>query len=179
MAKDTFRYTIHRVAVKKALKRGEIKKKTILQAIKAIQRKIKKLVTKQHIPLYVKIWNTEDDTDTFAKQYDTKADFRGTRKPAKWRKALSRKARYSRTFDPTPMLWFVAIGKRRQIDLTKLAYTPARQTLLKKKRKRLFGPFENEAAAAAFRDKVIARIDEKARTTDFTQSRRYKGRMEE
>jgi len=177
MAKDTFRYTIHRVGVKKALKRGEIRKKTMLQTIKAIQRKIKKLVTKQHIPLYVKIWNTEDDTDTFVKQYDTKADFRGTRKPAKWRQKLSRKAKYSRTFDPTPMLWFVAIGKRGQIDLTKLAYTPARQTLLKKKRKRLFGPFDTEDAAAAFRAKIMAKLDQ--RETQFSQSRRYKGRMEE
>jgi len=177
MAKDTFRYTIHRVGVKKALKRGEIRKKTMLQAIKAIQRNIKKIVTKQRIPLYVKVWNIEDETDTFTKQYDTKADFRGTRRPAKWRQALSRKARYSRTFDPTPMLWFVAVGKRGQIDLTKLAYTPARQTLLKKKRKRLFGPFETEEAAAAFKAKIMAKLDQ--RETQFSQSRRYKGRMEE
>ena len=175
MAKDTFRYTIHRVGVKKALKRGEVKKKKIEQAIKAIQRKIRKLVLKQHIPLYVRVWNTEDDTDKFEKQYDQKADFRGFRRPPKWRQQLSRKAKYSRTFDPTPMSWFVAVGKRGQLDLTKLAYTPARQTLLKKKRKRLFGPFEDEATAAAFRDKILANLDEQRKTTDFTQHRRYKG----
>ena len=178
MAMEKFRYTIHRVGVKKALKRGEIRKKKMVQAIKAIQRKIKKLVTKQHIPLFVKVWNAEDETEHFSKQYDTKADFRGLRKPAKWRQQLSRKAKYSRTFDPTPMHWFVAIGKRGQIDLTKLAYTPARQTLLKKKRKRLFGPFEDEMAATAFRDKIVARLDDRRKTTDFTQTRRYKGRME-
>ena len=177
MAMETFRYTIHRVAVKKALKRGEIRKKTLLQAIKAIQRKIKKIVLKQHVPLVVKVWNAEDETEKFSKQYDTKADFRGTRKPAKWRQQLSRKAKYSRTFDPTPMLWFVAVGKRGQIDLTKLAYTPARQTLLKRKRKRLFGPFDSEEAAAMFKDKVMARLDQ--RETQFSQRRRYKGPMEE
>jgi len=177
MAMDIFRYTIHRVGVRKALKRGEIRKKKLIQAVKAIQRKIKKIVTKQHIPLYVRIWNTEDDTDTFTKQYDTKVDFRGTRKPAKWRQQLSRKVRYSRTFDPTPTLWFVAIGKRGQIDVTKLAYTPARQTLLKKKRKRLFGPFDSEEAAIMFKSKIMERLDQ--RETQFSQRRRYKGPMEE
>lgn len=173
MAKVVFRYTIHRTGVKKALKRGEIRKKKIEQAKKAIQRKIRKLVTKQHIPLYVKIWEAEDETNRFEKQYSEKADFRGTRKPPKWRQSLGRKAKYSATYDPTPTHWFVAIGKRGQVDLTKLAYEPAKQTLLRKKRKRVIGPFESEAAAIAFRDKVLQRMDQ--RETEFTQHRRYKG----
>lgn len=177
MAKDTFRYTIHRVGVKKALKRGEIKKKVIVQAVKAIQRKIKKLVTKQHVPLYVKIWNVDDDTDRFEKQYDQKADFRGTRKRPQWRQELSRKVKHSRTFDPTPTLWFIAIGKRGQIDLTKLAYDPTKKSLLRKKRRRLFGPFESEAAAVAFKEKVMKKLED--RQTQFSQRRRYKGPMEE
>jgi hypothetical protein len=74
------------------------------------------------------------------------------------------------------MLWFVAVGKRGQIDLTKLAYEPTKQSLLRKKRRRLFGPFEDEAAAIAFKEKVIARIDERRKTTDFSQGRRYKGK---
>lgn len=175
MAKEIFRYTIHRVAVKKALKRGEIRKKKLEQAIKAIQRKIKKIVVKQHVPLVVRIWNADDETENFTKQYDSRKDFKGGRKPPAWRRELSSKVKYSRKFSPEPMLWFVAVGKRGQIDLTKLAYEPTKQSLLRKKRRRLFGPFEDEAAATAFKEKVIARLDERRKTTDFSQGRRYKG----
>lgn len=180
MAKEIFRYTIYRVGVKRALKRGEIRKKKLEQAVKAIQRKIKKIVIKQHVPLFVKIWNAEDETEHFEKQYDQRRDFKGGRKPPKWRQELSRKVRYSRTFDPTATKHiFVAVGKKGQIDLTWLSHEPTKQSLMRKKKKRLFGPFATEEAAQAFVTKVKQRIDEKSRKTDFSQRRRYKGPMED
>lgn len=179
MAKETFRYTIHRVGVKKALKRGEIKRRKLEQAVKAIQRKIKKIVIKQHVPLFIRVWNAEDDTERFEKQYDQRRDFKGGRKPPKWRQKLSARVAKSRTFSPEPKYWFVAIGKRGQIDITKISHEPTKQSLLRKKRRRLIGPFESEEAALAFKDKVVQRLDDQRKTTDFTQGRRYKGPMEE
>ena len=179
MANETFSYTVHRTGAKRALIRGRIRKSTLEKAIKALQRKIKKTVTKQKIPLFLRVWNIEDETERFERQYVTKKDFRLFRRPPKWRQALSRKAKYSSRFDPTPTAWFVALGKRGQIDLTKLAYEPAKQTLLRKKRKKVFGPFEDEAAARQFADKVKARLDARREQREFTQSRRYKGPMTE
>ena len=179
MAKEIFRYAIYRVAVKKPLKRGEIRRKKLEQAVKAIQRKIKKIVVKQHVPLFVRIWNAEDETERFEKQYDQKKDFKGTRKPPKWRQKLSARVAKSRTFSPEPKYWFVAIGKRGQVDVTKLSHEPTKQSLLRKKRRRVIGPFESEEAAMVFKDKVLARLDEQRKTTDFSQQRRYKGPMEE
>jgi len=175
MAKEIFRYTIHRVGVKRALQKGEIRKKTLAQAVKALQRRIRKTVCKQHIQLYMKVWNAGDTTEKFAKQYDDKKDFRTFRKTPKWRAAISRKVKYSRTFSPEPKYWFVAVGKRGQIDLTKLSHDPTKKTLLKKKRKRLFGPFDDEAAAAAFRDRILQKLDERRKTVDVQQHRRYVG----
>lgn len=176
MAKETFRYTIHRVGVKKVLKRGEIKKKKLEQVVRAIQRKIKKIVVKQHVPLFVRIWNAEDETERFEKQYDHRRDFKSGKRP-KWRRELSEKVKRSRKFDPSVKHIFVAVGKRGQFDLTWLSHVPTKQSLMRKKKKKLFGPFTDEASAQAFIDKVRARVDE--RQTEFSQRRRYKGPMEE
>lgn len=178
MARPIFRYVIHRVGVRKPLKRGEVRKRKIEQVVKSLQRKIKKHVVKQHIPMVLKVWEADDATNTFSKQYDTKADFKTFRKAPKWRQKLSRQVKYGKK-QITPMYWYVALGKKGQIDLTRLAYEPKKGTLLKRKRKRLFGPFENEAAAMAFRDKVMKRMEDRAKQTDFSQKRRYKGPMEE
>jgi len=179
MANQTYSYTVHRTGAKRALVRGKIRKSTLEKAITALQRKIKKTVTKQKIPLFLRVWNLADETERFERQYVTKKDFRLFRRPPKWRQALSRKAKYSSQYDPTPTAWFVAIGKRGQIDLTKLAYTPEKQTLLRKKRKKVFGPFEDEAAASQFADKVRARLEERIERRSFSQRRRYKGSMTE
>jgi len=177
-ARPIFRYVIHRVGVRKPLKRGEVRKKKIEQAVKMLQRKIRKHVTKQHIPMVLKVWEADDETNTFSKQYDTKADFKTFRKVPKWRKTLSRKVRYGHK-EIVPLHWYVAFGKRGQVDITKLAYEPKKGTLLKRKRKRLFGPFESEAAALAFKEKVMARLAARAKTTEFTQHRRWKGPIDE
>jgi len=176
MAKETYAYTVQRTGYKRALIRGRIVRSTLEKAVKAIQRKFKTAVTKQHMSLFLTLWNVEDETERFEQQYMTKKDFRKFRKPPKWRKALTRKAKYSSTFDPTPTAWFVALGKRGQIDLTKLAYEPTKQSLLRRKRKRLFGPFDDEAAAHAFIEKVKQRVER--RETQFSQGRRYKGPMD-
>ena len=177
-ARPIFRFTIHRVGVKKPLKRGEVRKKKLEQAVKTLQRKIRKHVTKQHIPMVLKVWEADDETNTFSKQYDTKHDFRTFKKVPKWRKTLSRKVRYGHK-TIVPVHWYVALGKRGQIDITKLAYEPKKGTLLKRKRKRLFGPFESEEAAIAFRDRAMQRIRDRAKTTEFTQHRRWKGPIDE
>lgn len=176
-ARTIFRYVIHKVGIRKPLQRGEIRKKKLEQAIKALQRRIKKAVTKQHLQLMLKVWNTDDMTESFQKQYDNKRDFKTFKRTPKWRKTLSRKIKYGHK-DIIPLHWYVAIGKRGQIDLTRLAYEPKKGTLLKRKRKRLFGPFESEAAASTFRDKVVV-MKEGERQTEFTQKRRYKGPLEE
>lgn len=176
-ARPIFRYVIYRVGVKKPLQRGEIRKKRLEQAVKALQRRIKKTVTKQHIPLVVKVWNADDTTEHFAKQYDTKKDFKTFKRTPKWRRTLSRKIKYGHK-PIVPLHWFIAIGKKKQVDLTRLAYEPKKGTLLKRKRKRLFGPFESEAAALAFKEKIMA-MREGQRQTQFTQHRRYKGPIEE
>lgn len=177
--KNIYRYTIHKVALRKGkpLKKGELRAKDITVIIKRIQRGIKKIVTKQKIPLLVRVYNIDDKRDKFSKQYDDKHDFKGLRKPAKWRKALSRKAKFSRTFDPSPTQWFVMVGKRKQLALTKLGYEPSKGTLLRRKRKRLIGPFQDEATAKAFIDRVEQKREELTKTTEFKQGRRYKGPM--
>lgn len=177
-ARPIFRYVIHRVGIRKPLMRGEVRKKKLEQAVKALQRKIRKHVTKQHVQLVLKVWEADDETNTFSKQYDDKKDFKTFRKVPKWRKTLSRKVKYGHQ-TIVPVHWYVALGKRGQIDITRLAYEPKKGTLLKRKRKRLFGPFEDETAAQAFKDKVMARITARAKTTDFTQHRRWKGPIDE
>jgi len=173
MATQVFRYVIHKVGIRKPLQRGEVRKKTLEQAIKTLQRRIKKAVTKQHMQLYMKVWNADDATEKFGKQYDDKKDFKTLRKPAKWRKTLSRKIKYGHKVI-TPMYWFVALGKKGQVDLTRLAYEPGKGTLLKRKRKRLYGPFQDEATAIAFRDKALA-FREGQRNTEFKQHLRRSG----
>lgn len=177
MANQVFRYAIHRVGIRKPLQRGEIRKKKLEQAVKALQRRIKKNVTKQKMQLQLTVWNADDNTEHFKKQYDDKHDFKTFKRVPKWRKELSHTAKYRRK-PIVPLHWFIAIGKKGQVDLTRLAYEPQKGTLLKRKRKRLFGPFESEEAANAFRDKIMARR-EGQRNTEFTQRRRYKGPMEE
>ena len=180
MARKTrtiFRYVIHKVGRRKPLQRGEIRKKKLEQAVKALQRRIKKTVTKQKMQLVLSVWNADDNTEKFQKQYDDKRDFKTFKRVPKWRKELSRKVRYGHK-PVVPLHWYIAIGKKGQVDLTRLAYEPQKGTLLKRKRKRLFGPFESEEAANAFRDKIMARR-EGQRNTEFTQTRRYKGPMEE
>ena len=173
---ETYAYTVHRTGFKRALIRGRIRKATLEKAIKSLQRKIKPTVTKRKLAVFLRVWNMDDETERFEHQYATKKDFRLFRRPPKWRQALSRKAKYSSQYTPTPTAWFVAIGKRGQIDLTRLSYEPTKQSLLRRKRKRLFGPFEDEATAQQFIDKVKQRLDQ--RETQFTQKRRYKGPME-
>jgi len=173
MATQVFRYVIHKVGRRKPLQRGEIRKKTLVLAVKALQRRIKKTVTKSHLQLYLKVWNADDSTEQFKKQYDDKRDFKTLRKPAKWRKTLSRKIKYGHK-PIVPLLWFIAIGKKGQVDLTRLAYEPKKGTLLKRKRKRLFGPFESEAAALAFKDKITA-MRHAERDTEFKQHLRRSG----
>ena len=115
--KEIYRYTIHKVALRKGkpLKKGELRAKDITVIVKRIQRGIKKVVCKRHIPLLVYVYNINDKKDHFRKQYDDKHDFKGFRKPAKWRKALTRKAKFSRTFDPSPKQWFVQVAKKKQL----------------------------------------------------------------
>lgn len=180
MAKPIFKYTISRVALKKGkpLKSGELRAKDLDQIVRKIQRKIKKFVTKKKIPLIVRVWNKANAEEKFEKQYDNKADFRTLRKPPKWRQELSRKAKFSRTFDPSPKKWFVVVGKKKQLVLTQLAYEPEKKTLLRRKRKKLIGPFPDEATAREFIQRVEERREELFSKTDFTQQRRYKGPME-
>lgn len=168
-----FRYVVHRVGVRKPLQRGEVRKKSLAHAVKTLQRRIKKTVVKMHMQLFMKVWNTEDASDKFGKQYDDKKDFKTFKKPAKWRKKLSRQIKYSKKVI-VPLYWFVALGKKGQVDLTRLAYEPKKGTLLKRKRKRLYGPFVDEAAAMAFRDKAEA-LREGQRNTVFTQHLRRSG----
>ncbi len=177
--KEIYRYTIHKVALRKGkpLKKGELRAKDISVIVKRIQRGIKKVVTKRHIPLLVYVYNINDKKDHFRKQYDDKHDFKSFRKPARWRKELSRKAKFSRTFDPQPKQWFVMVAKRKQLVLTQLAYEPAKMTLLRRKRKRLIGPFPDEAAAKSFIDRVEQKREELFSTHEYKQSRRYKGPM--
>lgn len=173
MATQVFRYVIHKVGRRKPLQRGEIRKKTLEQAVKTLQRRFKKAVTKQKMQLYLKVWNADDATEKFGKQYDDKKDFKTLRKPAKWRKELSRKIKYGHK-PIVPMYWFVALGKKGQVDLTRLAYEPGKGTLLKRKRKRLYGPFESEEKAIAFRDQALAHR-EGQRNTEFRQHLRRSG----
>ena len=177
--KEIYRYTIHKVALRKGkpLKKGELRAKDISVIVKRIQRGIKKVVTKRHIPLLVYVYNVNDKKDSFRKQYDDKADFKGFRKPAKWRKALSRKAKFSRTFDPQPKQWFVQVAKKKQLILTQLAYEPAKGTLLRRKRKKMIGPFPDEAAAKSFIERVEQKREELYAPREYKQSRRYKGPM--
>lgn len=177
--KEIYRYTIHKVALRKGkpLKKGELRAKDITVIVKRIQRGIKKVVCKRHIPLLVYVYNINDKKDHFRKQYDDKHDFKGFRKPAKWRKALTRKAKFSRTFDPSPKQWFVQVAKKKQLILTQLAYEPAKGTLLRRKRKKMIGPFPDEAAAKNFIERVEQKREELYSPREYKQSRRYKGPM--
>lgn len=179
MAMQIFRFTIHRVGIKKAMVRGEIRKRRLEQAVKSLQRKIKKDVIKGGVPVTLKVWNADDSTEKFSQQYDNKRDFKKLRKPSKWRRELSRKAKYSRSFSPEPKLWFIAVGKRKQVSLVRLAYDPAKKTLLGRKRKRFIGPFPDEQAAQTAIEKIESGQWETMRKVDFSQRRRYKGPMEE
>lgn len=177
--KQIYRYTIHKVGLRKGkpLKKGGLRAKDITVIVKRIQRGIKKVVVKRHVPLLVYVYNVNDKKDRFKKQYDDKHDFKGFRKPAKWRKELSKKAKKP-SFDPQPTQWFVHVAKRKQLVLTQLAYEPAKKTLLRRKRKRMIGPFPSEDAAKRFIDRVEQRREELYSTREYRQTRRYKGPME-
>ena len=128
----------------------------------------------------MKVWGVTNPEETFTKQYDDKWDFKKStvRKPPKWRQELSRKAKFSRTFDPSPKMWFVQVAKKKQLILTQLAYDPAKKTLLRRKRKKMIGPFPDEASARDFITRVEEKREELFSKRDFKQGRRYKGPME-
>ncbi len=182
MAKPIYRYSISKVSLKKMppLKKGELQAKNLEQIVRKIQRAIKKFVTKKKISLIVKVWGVTNPEETFTKQYDDKWDFKKStvRKPPKWRQELSRKAKFSRTFDPSPKMWFVQVAKKKQLILTQLAYDPAKKTLLRRKRKKMIGPFPDEASARDFITRVEEKREELFSKRDFKQGRRYKGPME-
>lgn len=170
MAKEIYRYTIHRVGVKKALVRGEVRVKDLTAAIKKLQRKIRKDVVKRKIEVTLKIWQADEPRNRFERRYASRRDFKKMRlSRPKWRRELSRKAKYSRTFDPSPSMWFVAVGKRRQLSLTKLAYEPKIKTLLRRKRKKLFGPFDTEEQARQFLEQLERGVESHRKQTEFSK----------
>jgi len=166
MAKAVFRYTIHRVGVSRALVKGTIRARSLNVVVKKLQRQIKKDVLKRHIPAAIKVWNVKDPLERFEGRFESRRDFKRSKKTRpKWRRELSRRVKYSSTFDPEPKVWFVAVGKRGQISLTKLAYEPAKKTLLRRKRKKMFGPFETEEKAQEFIRGLEEKIEERRKTT--------------
>lgn len=136
------------------ISRGTLMKKNMAQAVRTVQRKIRKTVTRQKVPLKVKI---SGGGEKFEQHYVTKQDFRKHRIRPKWRQALSRKVKYGKPVVADK--WFVDLGRKRKgrytPALTKLPYDPAKRTPLgRRKQKRLVGPFEDEAAAREFLEKA-------------------------
>lgn len=173
MELQNFQYAIYRVGYRKPLKRGNLRKGKIEDAILDIQHGIKRKVLEQNIPLYVRVWNAREPTKFIARQYDSKRSFKYGKPLPDWRSELPRK---DVSEVKTPEYVFVVITTWGRLDLTWLEYEPTKHSLLARKRRYSLGPFPDEIQARAFIEKATARIQESNYV--FTQRRRYSGPMD-